>query len=95
MSEYVTVEAEPTDDPNVMELVTNQTLTEGEDEIYNSEEEMEMGSVLSQCLFFAVVGMGMTKLTITNDTLIVTRNANASWEVLIDELRDALRDYYL
>jgi hypothetical protein len=95
MSEYVTVEPYTTDDPDVMELVTNQSLAEEGDEVYNTPEEMELGTVLSQALFFAVAGMGMLKLTITADTLIVTRNPDTPWEVLIDELRDALRDYYL
>ena len=38
MSEYVTVEVEPTGDPEVIELVTNQTLTT-EKEVYRSYDE--------------------------------------------------------
>lgn len=93
MSEYVKIEIEATENPDIVEIITNQVLTEAEKEVYASPQAMEMGSVLSQALFFAVDGMA--ELVITPDSLIVTRAPNMPWEMLIDEIRDALRDYYL
>jgi len=93
MSEYVTVEVEYTDNPNVADLFINQILTHEEEEVYQSPDEGEIGSPIAQMLFTAVDGI--TKLVITEDCLMITRNGDVPWESIIDEVRDALRDWYL
>lgn len=93
MSEYVTVEAESTPDPDVMHIITNQTLTTNEEEVYESPEAGDVGSTLAQTLFMGVDGI--RALTIIDDTLIVTRTPDTPWEVLVDEVRDVLRDFFL
>lgn len=91
MSEYVTVESRPTDNPDVLEIVTNQTLAEDE-EIYNSPEAGDEGSPLAQTLFGVE---GIRALTITESTLRITRDPDVPWEDIVDEVRDALRDFFL
>lgn len=93
MSEYVTIETEPTDDPDVLEIITNQQLTVAGQEIYQSAAEGDVGSPIAQMLFDGVPGI--RALTITSDTLIVTRDPDFTWEEIVDEVRDALRDFFL
>jgi hypothetical protein len=92
MSEYVTVEAQPTADPDVLELVTNQTLTM-ETEVYNSFDEGDEGSPIAQMVFNGV--RGIRALTITPNSLFITRDEDVPWEEIVDEVRDALRDFFL
>ncbi len=91
MSEYVTVESRPTDNPDVLEIVTNQPLTEDE-EVYDTAAAGDEGSPLAQTLFGVD---GIRALTITDSTLLVTRDPDAPWEAIVDEVRDALRDFFL
>jgi hypothetical protein len=93
MSEYFTVTVEPTNDPDVMEFIASEPLTDEEEEVYQSPEEGDEGSPIAQMLFNGVDGI--TALTITGDTLTVTRDPDVPWEVIIDEIRDALRDFFL
>lgn len=93
MSEYVTVEVEYSDDPNVADLYVNQTLTEDEEERYPNPQAGDSGSPIAQLLFGAVDGIEM--LTIENDRLTITRAPDHAWEAIIDETRDALRDWFL
>ena len=93
MSEYVTVETEPTDDPDVLEIITNQTLTRAGREVYGSFEAGDEGSPIAQMLFDGVPGI--QALTITDNTLFVTRASDFTWEEIVDEVRDALRDFFL
>jgi len=93
MSEYVTIEVEYTDNPDVADLFINQVLTRDEEEIYNSLEEGEVGTPIAQMLFMAVDGI--CRLVITEDCLTITREEGMPWEAIIDEVRDALRDWYL
>jgi hypothetical protein len=93
MSEYVTVETEPTDDPDVLEVVTNQRLTEAEREIYPNYAAGNVGSPIAQLLFDGVPGI--EALTITHDSLFITRQPDTTWEEIVDEVRDALRDFFL
>jgi hypothetical protein len=93
MSEYVTVETEATDDPDVLEIITNQTLTLEDEEIYADPEEGEEGSPIAQMLFLGVDGI--RALTITENTLTITRDPDVPWEAIVDEVRDALRDFFL
>ena len=93
MSEYVTIDVEYGDDPLVADVFINQALTPAEEEVYAGLAEGEVGSPLAQMLFGAVDGLDA--LTISADCLTITRQPSHSWEALIDDLRDALRDWYL
>ena len=92
MSEYVTVEARPTDDPDVLEILTNQILTQAGEELYRNFDEGDQGSPLAQTLFGVY---GIQALTITTQMLTVSRDPEAPWEAIVDEVRDALRDFFL
>lgn len=93
MSEYVTVEIEYSADPNVAELYINQSLTDGEVERYPNPAEGDLGSPIAQLLFNAVDGI--QALMIERDRLTITRAGDHPWEAIIDETRDALRDWFL
>lgn len=93
MSEYVTVEVGFSDDPDVAELFINQTLTVQDAEYYKSPTAGDLGSPIAQMLFSAVDGI--QQLTVTANCLTITRDKNHTWEAIIDEVRDALRDWYL
>lgn len=93
LSEYFTLEVEPTDDPDIREFITNQRLTHGDAEHYADAEAGEAGSTIAQMLFHAVDGIHA--LTIDDDTLIVHRQPDVAWEALIDDIRDCLRDFFL
>lgn len=93
MGEHITFETEPTGDPDVVELITTETLTDHEEEVYRSPEEGEEGTPLAQMLFHGVDGL--RALVISDDTLTITRYPDVPWETLIDEIRDALRDFFL
>ncbi len=93
MSEYVTIEVEFSDDPTLAELFINQDLTEADEEFYASPHEGDQGSPIAQLLFSAVDGI--QKLTITRHQITITRAPGQPWEAIIDEVRDALRDWFL
>jgi hypothetical protein len=92
MSEYVTVETLPTDDPNVLEIITNQRLSSAE-EVYHDFAEGDEGTPIAQMLFNGI--RGVRALTIYKQTLLITRDPAVSWEDIVDEVRDALRDFFL
>ena len=93
MSEYVTVDVEFGDDSLVADLYINQTLTQGDAERYENPLEGDLGSPIAQMLFSAVDGIA--KLTIAGDRLTIKRDPDYPWEYIIDEIRDALRDWFL
>jgi len=93
MSEYVRVEAEPTDDEHVMELWVNQLLTNADEEVYADYDAGENGTPIAQLLFIDLDGIDA--LTIRPDHLIIRRDPQYEWEFIIDEVRDALRDFFL
>ena len=93
MSEYFKIETEPTDNPDVIEMITSETLTDLDEEIYANPAEGETGSPIAQTLFYGVEGI--RALTIIDDTLIVTRDPQVPWEMLVDEVRAVLRDFFL
>ena len=93
MSEYVTVEIEYADDPASADLYINQPLAPDGEENYESAADGEVGSPLAQMLFAAVDGI--RKLSIADNCLTITRDPTVPWEAIIDEVRDALRDWYL
>jgi len=93
MSEYVTVETQPTDNPDVLEIITNQKIAVEGDEVYSSYDEGDEGTPIAQMLFNGV--RGIQALTISGSTLLITRDPDVSWEEIVDEVRDALRDFFL
>ena len=93
MSEYVTVEVEFAEDPDIADLLVNQILTQADEEVYASAQAGDEGSPLAQMLFAAVDGINA--LTIAEDCLTIRRDPAFPWETIIDEVRDALRDWYL
>ncbi|MDE2859312.1 MAG: NifU N-terminal domain-containing protein [Chloroflexota bacterium] len=93
MSEYVTVEVDFAEDPDIADLLVNQVLTQADEELYASAQAGDEGSPLAQMLFAAVDGI--KALTIAEDCLTITRDPAFPWETIIDEVRDVLRDWYL
>ena len=93
MSEYVTVEVEFSDHPDIVDLYVNQILTDRDAEHYDNPTAGDLGSPIAQMLFSGVDGI--QELKISQDCLTITREANYPWEAIIDEVRDALRDWYL
>jgi len=93
MSEYVTVEMQATDQPDLLELVTNQTLTTDGEEVYHNFAEGDEGTPIAQMLFNGV--RGILALTLTEHSLLITRDPDVPWEDIVDEVRDALRDFFL
>ena len=93
MSEYIEVEYEPTDDPDVMLITTNLNLTpDGGPEIYESPTEGDEGSPLAQAIF---VVPGVAGLTLEGDEILLRREPDTPWFDLIEDVRDALRDFFL
>jgi hypothetical protein len=93
MSEYVTVEVEPTGRPDEIEIITNQTLTQTGQEVYDDDAAGSEGSPLAQTLFYAIPGI--RALSIHEQSLYITRDPAYTWEEIIDDVRDALRDFFL
>jgi hypothetical protein len=93
MSEYVTIETRPTGDPDTLEIITNQTLTAEPREAYASYAEGDEGSPLAQMLFNGMEGIAA--LVITPHSLVITRAPDTPWESIVDDVRDALRDFFL
>ncbi len=93
MSEYIHIESEPTGDADVVRLVTNLTLvTGGEPEVYASVEEGEEGSPLAQALFAVP---GLAALRVEGSDLLVRRAPGVEWHNLIEDISDALREFFL
>ena len=61
MSEYITIDVEPTEAPDVVIIHTNQRLTTEGEENYESVDEGEVGSPLAQTLF-SIEGIRALKL---------------------------------
>ena len=93
MSEYVTVESEPGDDPQLIEIYTNQRLTAVGHEHYADVAEGECGSTVAQMLYDNVPGIGA--LTISADSLLIRRLPDYTHEEIVDAVRAALRDFFL
>ncbi len=93
MTEYIDIRAEPTDDPDSMRLIANVDLSlEDDPEVYHTPEEGEEGSPVAQALFMLP---GLAALTIDRREMLVTRMDGVEWYDLIEDVRDALRDFFL
>ena len=93
MSEYITFDFAHSDDPLIAEARLNQPLTDGQTERYADFAAGDEGSPLAQLLFNAVPGIAA--LEIQPDTLRIQRHPDSEWEALLDDLRAALRDFFL
>lgn len=93
MSEYVTVEVEYGDDTDIADLYVNQVLTTEGEERYRNPAAGDLGSPIAQMLYTAVEGI--IGLIVSEDCLTIQRDPDYPWEAIIDEVRDALRDWYL
>jgi len=91
MTEYIQIESEPTDDPAIMRLATNLPLS-NEREVYESPERGEEGSALAQAMFAVP---GLAALTIDGTEMLVRCAPDVEWHNLIEDIRDALRDFFL
>ncbi len=92
MSEYITINTEQTDDPDVLRIETNQQLTIDPIEVYPDMTSGEEGSPLAQTLFAID---GIKALTLKDKTMLVTREPGIEWFVLINEISAALKDFFL
>ncbi len=92
MSEYIAVDVENTDDPECARLVTNLNLAPEGPESYASRDEGGQGSPLAQTLF---VIEGLAALDIEGGTMTVRREPGAEWPTLIDDITEALKDFFL
>lgn len=93
VSEYVTVESEPGEDPELIEVFTNQRLSVAGREHYGDGTEGEYGSPVAQLLYESVPGIG--ELTICADSLRIRRLPGHTHEEIVDAVRAALRDFFL
>ncbi len=92
MSEYITVTVENTDDADRVRLVTNLNLAPDGPESYANRAEGDEGSPLAQTLFALE---GLAALDIEGGTLIVRRDPGTEWPPLIDDITEALKDFFL
>ncbi len=92
MSEYIEIESEPTDEPNVMLLRTNLALAVGGLERYDSVSAMEEGSAVAQAL--AMIE-GILSLQIETHNLLVEIDPFTPWHLVEAEIIAALKDFFL
>ena len=92
MSEYIEIETEESDDGQRIRFYTNLCLAEGESEDYDSPESMEEGSPVAQAL--AIID-GIAHLRIDGSDLIITRQPEVEWYVIVEEVSAALKDFFL
>jgi len=92
MSEYISIDIEYSDDPDVVRLVTNLRLAQSGAESYPDHDAGDIGSPLAQTLFSID---GLAALEIDEHSLAVRRSPDTEWFALIDEITEALKDFYL
>lgn len=92
MSEYISIEAEPTDQPNTVLIRTNLTLAPDGIEVYPDLAAGEIGSPLAQTIFAID---GVLGLTIDGTDLLIQHTDDLELFVLVDELDAALKDFFL
>lgn len=92
MSEYIEIDAELSDDGAIW-LRTNLKLTAaGDEEMYFSPAEMEIGSPVAQAL--AVVD-GIDSLTMRDGEIALTTLPDADWHAVIADATAALKEFFL
>ena len=92
MSEYITIDFEPADQPNVVQVQTNQTLAPDGREVYTDIDSGDEGSPLAQMLFAID---GVLALTLDGSRMTITYAPDCQLFALIDEVRTVLTDFFL
>jgi hypothetical protein len=93
MSEYIEVQPESTEDPNKMIVRTNLVLREFSNlEDYPTVEAMEEGSALAQMI--APID-GLRRLRIERNDLIIWREEEMPWHLILSEVTIALKEFFL
>ncbi len=92
MSEYIEIEAEANDDGKRIFVYTNLRLAEGNVEIYSSRQSLEEGSPVAQSL--ALID-GIARLRIEDSDLIITREPDVEWHIIVEDVSAALKDFFL
>ncbi len=92
MSEYIEIETEMSDDGRDLYVYTNLKLNEGDVETYDSPAAMEEGSPVAQALALLE---GIDQLQIEGDEMLITREPDAAWHVIVADVSAALKDFFL
>lgn len=92
MSEYIEIEHEPGDDPDIMYIYTNVSLTENAPEQYDSVAAMEEGSPVAQAIAYVE---GIRRLHLEGNELTVTREPEVPWHIIVAEISAAIKDFFL
>jgi hypothetical protein len=93
MTEYIEIKAEPTNDPEAIRLITNLDLTAGgPPETYASPEEGDNGSPVAQAIFTVP---GVAWLRLEGREASIRRTPDVEWHDLIQDVSDALKDFFL
>jgi hypothetical protein len=93
MTEYIDIKAEPTDDPEVILIITNLDLTVGgPPETYETPEEGDSGSPVAQAIFTIP---GVAWLRLEGRQASIRRMADVEWHDLIEDVSDVLKDFFL
>ena len=92
MSEYIEIESEISDDGTRIFVYTNLLLAEEDFEEYNSREALEEGSPIAQAL--AMID-GIVDLRIEDSDLVITREPDVEWYLVVEDVSTALKDFFL
>ncbi|MFW5940689.1 MAG: NifU N-terminal domain-containing protein [Chloroflexota bacterium] len=92
MSEYIEIDTESTDDPDEMRFYSNVMLADAGEEVYDSVEEMEEGSPVAQTLSFVE---GIRGLRMDGGKMLITRNPDTPWHIIVADVSAAIRDFFL
>lgn len=92
MSEYIEIESELSDDGRRIYIYTNLRLAVGEPEEYDRPEALEEGSPLAQAL--APIE-GIARLRIEDSDMVIGREEDVEWTVVVEDVSAALKDFFL
>lgn len=92
MTEYITIDMEPTDEPNTILIQTNLTLAPEGIEVYPDRNNGEEGSPLAQAIFNI---SDIIALTIEGRTLVIEHTDQIEIFQLVDEIQAILVDFFL
>ena len=92
MTEYISINMEPTDVPDVILIQTNLKLAPEGKEVYPDRTSGEEGSPLAQTIFNVA---SILALTIDGSTMTIHHNGQIEVFQLVDEVQTALTDFFL
>lgn len=92
MSEYIELNADLSGDPLVGVIETNLTLATDGDEVYASAEALLEGSPVAHALANIP---GIVRLVIERHALVITRDPDVEWYVIVEDVSAALKDFFL